>query len=241
MKTFLLFLLSLISLVFVSCKQDIETPKVRYESTNKEKAQPKVDTSKILIADLPIHFEGTNFLIHPIGNLKNFKTSSGSYSDSSSSNSDQSFAVSNTNDNEITGYLQNLKFQELKSDSLISLTKKSIMIETVTYLKTISDKNKIQLLVYTLSDFDTNKDNKLDGNDIKSLYISDISGNKFTKLSPDLNELLNWNVLESKSRLYFRTIEDSNKNGAFDKDDKVHYHYVELLSKDLKVIEYNPI
>jgi hypothetical protein len=35
--------------------------------------------------------------------------------------------------------------------------------------------------------------------------------------------------------------EDINKNGAFDKDDKVHYQYVDLLSKDLKVVAYNPI
>ncbi|MBC7524443.1 MAG: hypothetical protein H7239_08410 [Flavobacterium sp.] len=241
MKSVTILLLSSMSLLFLSCKQDDDTPKVRYESSNKEKTQPKVDTTKILVADLPIHFEGTNFLIHPIGNLNHFSRTSASYSDSSSSSSDQSFSVSNTNDYEITGYLQNLKFQEIKSDSLIPLSKKPLMIETATYLKTIADKNKLQLLIYTLSDTDTNKDGKLDGNDIKSLYISDISGGKFTKLSPDLNELLNWKVIESKSRLYFRTIEDSNKNGAFDKDDKVHYHYVDLLSKELKVMEYNPV
>jgi hypothetical protein len=41
--------------------------------------------------------------------------------------------------------------------------------------------------------------------------------------------------------MYFRTIEDINKNGAFDKDDKVHYQYLDLLSKELKVMEYKPV
>ena len=54
---------------FISCKQEKETPKVRYETVSKEKKEVKVDTTQIAVADLPIHFDGTNFLIHPIGNL----------------------------------------------------------------------------------------------------------------------------------------------------------------------------
>jgi hypothetical protein len=88
---------------------------------------------------------------------------------------------------------------------------------------------------------DSNGDTKLDGNDIKNLYISEINGANFTKLSVDLQELIDWNIIESQNRLYFRTIEDINKNGAFDKDDKVHYQFVDLLTKDWKVIEYTPI
>ena len=76
---------------------------------------------------------------------------------------------------------------------------------------------------------------------IKNLYISNIDGNDFKKLSSDFQEFIDWNVIESQNRLYFRTIEDINKNGAFDKDDKVHYHYVDLLDAELKVIEYSVI
>ena len=81
----------------------------------------------------------------------------------------------------------------------------------------------------------------MDSDDIKNLYISDINGKNFTKLSAEFQELIDWNTIESQNRLYFRTIEDINKNGAFDKDDKVHHHFVDLLSKDWKVQEYNPI
>ena len=153
----------------------------------------------------------------------------------------ESFVVSNYGGYEITGYLSNLKFQEVGSDSLKVLTDKPIMIERISYLKTIADKTKKQLLVYVLEDMDSNKDGKLDSSDIKNLYISTINGSNFTKLSAEFHELIDWSLIESQNRLYFRTIEDTNKNGAFDKDDKVHYHFVDLLTKELKVEEYQPL
>jgi hypothetical protein len=235
-KISVLFLLTLL----VSCKQEAEKPKVIYENSAKTKEQPKADTTQLEIADLPIQMQGTNYLIHPIG-----KTSSGKLEEikyeSSINASDVSFKISNYSENEITGYLQNLKFQEIGSDSIKALTNKAILIQTATYLKAVSDKAKQQVLIYTLADADTNIDGKLDANDIKSLYISEISGKRFTKISDDLQELIDWNLTESKNRVYFRTIEDTNKNGQFDKNDIVHYHYLDLSNKDWKVFDYNPI
>jgi hypothetical protein len=144
-------------------------------------------------------------------------------------------------ENEITGNLQNVKFQKIDADTLISLTKKPILIQTVSYLATISSKTKQQTLAYLLADADTNEDGKLDSNDIKSLYLSDISGEKFTKISTEFQEVLDWKIIETKNRLYFRTIEDTNKNGKFDKNDKLHYHFVNLLEKEWKAVEFMPI
>lgn len=224
-------------LVFTSCKkEEAEKPKVIYENTSKAKPQVAIDTNQIEVADLPINMEGTNFLIHPIGTI----TGSGK-GIKASADSDQSFTVSNYGEYQITGYLKNLKFQEIGKDSIYDLTDKQVLIETATFLKTFSDKTKQQLMVYSLADMDTNKDGKLDSSDIKSLYISTISGQKFTKLSADFQELIDWKILESKSILYFRTIEDTNKNGEFDAEDNLQYHFVDLLSKDWKVSSYKPI
>jgi hypothetical protein len=88
---------------------------------------------------------------------------------------------------------------------------------------------------------DTNKDDKLDSNDIKSLYLSKIDGTSFKKVSEEIMELIDWNLVESKNRLYFRSIEDTNKNGEFDKNDVIHYHFIDLSSKDWKVQDYSPI
>lgn len=225
---FLLFIL-------MSCKEDVEKPKVIYSNSTKVKEQDKQDSTQVEIADLPIQMQGTNYLIHPVAGLN---ISGGN---SKSNVNGVSFKISNYSEYEITGYLRNLKFQEIGSDSIKTLTDKPILVQTATYLKSVSDKVKQQVLVYSLADLDTNKDDKLDVNDIKSLYISEISGNRFTKISEDFQELIDWNLIESKNRLYFRTVEDTNKNGQFDKDDVIHYHYLDLSNKEWKVFDYNPI
>ncbi len=237
MKKHVLYITLVFIGLFVSCKkEETEKPKVTYETTSKVKPIFAVDTNQIEVADLPINMEGTNFLIHPIGvmsgNRKGIK---------SSYNSEDSFTVSNYGEYQITGYLKNLKFQEIGKDTIYALTDKQILIETATYLKSFADKSRQQLLVYSLADMDTNKDGKLDNSDIKSLYISTLSGQKFTKLSVDFQELIDWKIIESKNLLYFRTIEDTNKNGEFDAEDSVQYQFVNLLDKDWKVTSYKPI
>jgi hypothetical protein len=237
MKNYLSYIVVILVVLLAACKkEEADKPKVIYEDTAKSKPTAPIDTTQIEVADLPISMEGTNFLIHPIGVVsgrgKGIK---------SSSDSEQSFTVSNYGEYQITGYLKNLKFQEIGKDSIYALTDKQVLIETATYLKTFGDKSKQQLLVYSLADMDTNKDGKLDSSDIKSLYISSISGKKFTKLSPDLQELIDWKIIESKNVLYFRTIEDTNKNGEFDTEDNLQYHFVNLLDKDWKVMTYKPI
>ena len=96
-------------------------------------------------------------------------------------------------------------------------------------------------MVYTMMDMDTNKDGKLDTSDIKALYLSNISGENFTKISTDFQELIDWKLISSKNRLYYRTVEDTNKNGEFDKNDAVNYYYIDLSNKEWKITGYEPI
>jgi hypothetical protein len=237
MKNYFLYIAMFFVGLFVSCKkEEAEKPKVTYETTSKAKPEVESDANQIEVADLPINMEGTNYLIHPIGVMSgNGKGIKSSY------DSEQGFTVSNYGEYQITGYLKNFKFQEIGKDTIYALTDKQILIETATYLKTFADKSKQQLLVYTLADTDTNKDGKLDNSDIKSLYLSTVSGQKFTKLSANFQELIDWKIIESKNLLYFRTIEDTNKNGEFDAKDSVQYQFVNLLDKEWKVISYKPI
>jgi hypothetical protein len=237
MKCFLKIVCLSIALSFFSCKKEVEKPKVIYENPSKVAAVTKIDTNKIALADLPIQMEGTNYLLFPIGELRG---SDKNY-DSSSRGNQLGYKVSNYSEYQITGFIRNLKFQQIGKDSIKSLTDKNMYIQSITYLKTIADKTKQQILLYVLEDMDTNKDVKLDDNDIKSLYLSDISGNRFTKISLDFQELIDWKVVESTNRLYYRTIEDTNKNGEFDKNDQVHYYFIELSNKEWKSIEYHPI
>jgi hypothetical protein len=240
MKNILKFSLIIITIAFASCRDEVEKPKVSYNNTEKKVAEQKIDTTKILISALPVQFDLTNYYIYPIGNL-NTSDSDSKYDSSRGGNDYPNFNIANNMDNEITGYLTNLKFQKTDSDSLISLTDKPMLIQSVNYLPTIAFKTRQQTLVYLLADADTNEDGKLDTNDIKSLYLSDISGKKFTKISSEFQEVLDWKTLDSRNRLYFRTIEDTNKNGKLDKNDKLHYNFVNLLEKDWKAVEFSAI
>lgn len=237
---------AIIALVFttallISCKEEKPKPKVIYENAKAVKAQPKkIDSTQIKVADLPILMEGTKYLIHPIGDIRIYDDSNRSYG-SSRTNSSVSYAISNYNRFEITGYFENLKFQHVDSAELLPLTDIKLQIQTATYLNMVADNTRKQILIYTLTDADTNRDGRVDSNDIKSLYISDISGNGFKKLSEDVQELVDWNVIDAQNRIYFRTIEDINKNGAFDKNDMVHYHYVNLLMPEWVATEYKPV
>lgn len=240
MKKLHIALLGISLLLLASCKEESEKPKVIYDASNKGRAITKSDSAQVKIADLPIHMEGTNYLIHPVGDLsireKGIKTRYGS-----SSVNDLSFTISNYSEYEITGFLQNLKFQRMDSDSIKVLTDKPVLIQTATYLKSVADKTQNQVMAYTMVDMDTNKDGKLDTSDIKALYLSEISGDKLTKISDSYQELIDWKLIESKNRLYFRTVEDTNKNGEFDKMDVVHYNYVDLSNKEWKIISYEPV
>ncbi|ESU22815.1 hypothetical protein FEDK69T_17180 [Flavobacterium enshiense DK69] len=239
MKNFSKYSVLVLLALLASCKGEAEKPKVIYEGEKNTPEKTVVkDSSQIKIADLPIYMEGSKYLIHAIGDVR-VSAEGGSYG--SSKTNSMSYAISNYNRFELTGYFENLKFQHIDSTDLRPLTDKAVQIQTATYLNTIYDKSKQQILVYSLVDSDTNKDGKLDANDIKALYISTMSGQKFTKLSTELQELIDWSVVEVQNRLYFRTIEDINKNGAFDKNDKVNYHFVNLLSKDWAVETYEPI
>ena len=240
MKKLHITLIGIAILFLTSCKEEVEKPKVTYDGASKTKVLIKVDSSQIQIADLPIQMEGTDYLIHPIADLsireKGIKSRYGS-----SSVNDLSFTISNYGEFEITGFLQNLKFQKIDSDSIKKLTDKPVLIQTATYLKSVADKTNNQIMVYTMVDMDTNKDGKVDTSDIKALYLSEISGEKFTKISYDFQELIDWKLIGSKNRLYYRTIEHTNKNGEFDKKDVINYYYIDLSKKEWKIIAYEPV
>jgi hypothetical protein len=81
----------------------------------------KVDSTQVAISDLPIQMEGTDYLIHPVGDLRVYERGSKARY---GFQCNLSFTISNYGENEITGYLQNLKFQKTDSDSIRPLTDK---------------------------------------------------------------------------------------------------------------------
>lgn len=231
----------ILTLALVSCTEKVqEKPKVIYKEKEVVTNEVKPDSTIIKVSDLPVYMEGTKYLIFPVGDIRVYDT--GKYSSYGNSKTNAvSYAISNYNRYEITGDFDNLKFQHIDSTKIHSLTQQVLKIQTVTYLESFAAKTQNGILIYTIADADTNADGRIDANDIKSLYISKIDGSNFKKLTKNYQELIDWNVVDSIKRLYFRSIEDINKNGAFDKDDKLHYQYVNLLDTNWEVSEYDPV
>lgn len=226
-------------LFLVACNTN-ELPKIKHTDRDSGKTLSiSKDTTLVEIADLPIHMDSTSYLIHPIGSFKIYGSESKIYS-GSSGNRSGNFHVSNYNNYSITGNLHNLKFQQLGSENFTTLTEKNIRISSITFLRDLFDNTKKQLLIYSVLDKDTNQDNKLDTNDVETLYMSNIDGSEFKKRTPEFQELIDWRFLSINNRLYFRSIEDTNKDGEFDKDDNIHYYYVDFNEDTNNVIEYVP-
>ncbi|WP_277632804.1 hypothetical protein [Avrilella dinanensis] len=228
-------------LAFTSCNKEEEKPKVSYENQPEEEAiYQKIDSTDVKIADLPVHLPGTDFLLHPVGDVRVYSSNSTRYGSSKSGKS-YSFAVSNYSYPEITGYMSNLLIQHKDSANLHLLSDNRMLIKSIVYLDKLTEKTNKKVLVYQVVDRDTNRDGNYDSNDILALYISTIDGKNFTKLTDEYQELIDFNVIETQKRLYFRSVEDKNKNGAFDNNDKLNYYYVDLLSEDWKKTPYQPV
>lgn len=238
MKKATLIALAFAAFFAAACGGDQQPkPKVIYSDKKDSRPEPKKDSTQLKVADLPVHMPGTKYLMYPVGDIRIYDDSSRTYG-SSRTGGQVSYAISNYDRFEITGYFENLKFQHVDSTALRALSSKPLQIQTVTYLGTYP---KRQVIVYTLVDRDTNQDSKIDNNDIRSLYISEMGGTGFKKLSADVQELVDWNLIEAQGKVYFRTLEDFNKNGAFDKDDRMHYYFVDLASPDWTVTAYEPV
>ena len=225
------------SFFLFSCKERKHTPKVIYESPALEQAESSVKTTEYQIADLPIAFENVNFLIHPVGQIR--VTENNKYSSKTTENF--SYTMSNFLDYEIQGMFDNLLFQDKTKDTLIAVSNRKLLISRVNFLNDYFLKVNQQVFLYEVYDQDSNKDGLIDGGDIKALFISDDMGKNFKKISIDRHELIDWQFIISTDRLYFRTVEDINKNGRFDSTDSIHYYYINVKDKTYSPITYNPI
>ena len=138
MKTFLI-LLSII--ILSSCTDSIKSKGNYPENNTAEIAELKNDSTAPQIADIPIHIDSTDYLLHPIGEYK-MQRSYGKMTLGASSYGSGTFSIANYNNFEITGNMFNIKFQELNSEKLSPLTSKNIRIKSVSFLREVFDINK---------------------------------------------------------------------------------------------------
>jgi hypothetical protein len=205
------------------------------ERTNKNLSDTEIkidsivaDTTKFLISDLPIIFDSTNYALHCIGFYDTYSRGKRYFV---SENGRRDYG---TNTLSISGQIANIVFENIKTEEKYLLTRNLLLICHIEYMGYIAQKTNNQYLLYELYDKDNNNDNEINTNDIKSLYISNINGKNFKKITIDNNEFLNGNFIEENMRYYFRT-KDVAKKG------KLHYYYIEFTNDDYSTYEYFPL
>lgn len=225
----------------ISCGQE-NKPKFSYDEEGA--AAVVIDSIRVMMGDLPLQIDSLDYLIHPVGKFNLYETS-GFYSNfgtSGGSGSSGNYSVLNhAGPDTFWGELYNLKFQPISSDSLFSLTHKHIRIYSLSFLREVFEKTGKDHLLYRVNDEDTNRDGKVDRLDLNTLYISRTNGQDFLKLSHPAQEVIDWRYIPARNRVYFRSIEDSNRNGKFEEEDRLHYFYIDFNAEDLSPVEYFPV
>jgi hypothetical protein len=192
------------------------------------------DSTKVLVSDLPVHYDSTGYIIHPIG-LLDLEERTGSSLIKSGSGYDY-------DDYSYSGNLTNLVFENILTREQRILTKKALFIRNFRYLKEVNKKTGKQKIMYTVIDRDSNNDKKLDYNDLESLYLGNLDGTGFVKISKDREEYSEGKMITDELKYYFRTLEDINRDGKYDwRHDKFHYYCLDFLADPVKVTEYNPL
>lgn len=186
------------------------------------------DTTKVLNVHLPDLIDSVNqILVHEI-----HITGTKEYS--------RSFSMKKSKDYYGTT-LVNLIFEDVINSKSYLLTNNQLQISSYKVTDWLKKRIGKTYIIYRVIDKDYNKDGVLDNRDISSLYISDIDGKSFTKITKDKEDLKDSEWMYPLNRYYFRTTEDSNKDGYFDHKDKVHYYYIQFNEQGYQVIEYNPL
>jgi hypothetical protein len=235
--TRLLFLVT--AVLFYSCSQ--ERPKINHEAVDTTSVVDDItkDTTKILVSELPAKFDSTNILLFAIG-LVDLQERGGYSKIGLGSYSSSDIASSYFNSDNLIGNFINIVFQD-KSGNEKKLTDKKVRIHSINFLRDIFRKTKTGYLLYSISDRDSNGDKELNHSDLEALYISKIDGSDFKKLTKELHEFYDWNLIKGENRIYFRTLEDKNKDGELNNKDKFHYYFIDFSADKYSVTEYNPV
>jgi hypothetical protein len=225
--------------LFCSCGQ--ERPKINHEALDTTSVVDDriKDTTKILVSELPIKFDSTDVLLFAIG-LVDLQDRAGYSKIGSSSYSSSDIASAYLNSDNLIGNFINIVFQD-KSGNEKKLTDKKIKIRSVNFLRDIFKNTKTGYLLYSVSDRDSNGDKELNHSDLEALYISKIDGSDFKKLTKELHEFYDWSLMNGESRIYFRTLEDKNKDGELNNKDKFHYYFIGFSVDTYSLTEYNPV
>lgn len=197
------------------------------------------DTTKALVASLPIKFDSTDVTLFAVSFVELESNRGLIKSEYGSSYSSGSSFFSSGNDY-VDGSFVNLIFQ-LKNGETRKLTEMKANFDQVNFLREVYKKTGVGYLIYFVYDRDTNGDREYDSQDLRALYISKLDGSDFKKISQELHDFHDYEFIEDEMRWYFRTLEDRDNDGMLTKQDTFHHYYISFTFNGYTVTEFNPL
>lgn len=199
------------------------------------------DVESIEEALMPLQFDSTKVILHCSGTLLEYERSRSSSLKSGYDSTEPSVQAHSAGD-VIRGYLNNVYFDDYGNNSQRFLTdKKDILIRSLEYQREVKKALNKDLLLYWAHDEDSNKDGKITNEDRQGLYISNLDGSSFVRLTPKSQIHRGSKMMNDVLRFYFATYEDVNSNDKFDSEDKAFYYYIDFKNDPFKIVEYYPI
>lgn len=164
----------------------------------------------------PHHFDSLGLAIFPL----TFKNTPEGYA------SKTRFDEYSSYDSRPSGFW-NLLFYELETGDSHLLKEEKIYIHFFKLPSSKSDQSSSSLqedVLYQLSYQDYNEDGFLNHNDPKSLFSSTIYGENLQQISPEVEDLIDYEVLNDNDHILLKTIRDINQDKIFnDQDREVWY------------------
>ncbi|PMB38409.1 hypothetical protein CEN41_23720 [Fischerella thermalis CCMEE 5330] len=132
-------------------------------------------------------------------------------------------------ENRYNYYYNNIIFYGKKDGkSNILLNKKAIINGFDLLEEKKAGKSSSRYWLYQIIDSDTNGDQKLDTQDAKIGYLSDLSGNNLQQITPNNSQILNWTLVQSAGAIFIKILKDSDNDQKFTEKDETNFIRVNL-------------
>ncbi|WP_157972883.1 hypothetical protein [Aureibaculum luteum] len=199
----ILMTIAFLGMLFLSCAKSADD-----ENTNTiiDKPENQKTVANTLVANLPTLIENTDFIVFSIQNNEVREQKRSSYA----------------SDDWYNNYLDNLMFQNIKTQETHILTKKKIKI--ISFERLIDSLTpSLNTTIYQVIDSFPNNEKQ---EAFTALYLSTNAGRNFTKITKTNEHLKNWKYIPATENIYFTTNDDIDNNRKLNDKDSQSMHSV---------------
>ncbi|MDM9383714.1 hypothetical protein QUB80_23805 [Chlorogloeopsis sp. ULAP01] len=199
---------AIVSILSLSCQKSIIRQLKQTQAAAQQKPQPNLTYGDLVIKEQLDH------ILIPVS-LADRDVDKESYYDSSRSNSG------------INQYINIIFYSKKDSKTHLLLNKKAI-VTAFELLPHKQEKNPFRFWFYQIIDSDINGDKKLDYQDARIAYLSDLSGKNVQQITPNNTQVMNWTVVPSVDAIFIKILKDSDNDKKFTDKDETNFIKVNL-------------